>query len=151
MKLPEEIRIAQLMVNDFSKLLDEQLFTDLSITTSDKVTLKVHKSVIATRAPAFFSMMGEATATGCVNLPDLTSAVLGEMLKFIYGNRESYREVWGLIVAAEKYSIAELKDYCIDHVIANLSNETIFQALALTESMPDMKQLFEKAVDYVVL
>lgn len=32
---------------------------------------------------------------------------MGEMLKFIYGDRETCREVWGVIAAAEKFSIAE--------------------------------------------
>lgn len=149
----EQVRQGQILANDFNKLLNDQLFTDLSITTSDKVVLKVHKMVLASRSPVFFSMMGEETISGSVNIPDLSSSVLSEMLSFIYSKQTKnlHDVVWDLVVAAEKYSIDELKVLCIDHVISNLSKETIFQALDLADRMPNLEQLFEKSVDFVVL
>lgn len=137
---------------NFKQLYDEKLFADMSITSSDGVTFKAHKAVLAARSPVLCEMLksGEV-ANGCIVINDVSSDVLKQLLKFLYTAEVENLEaiVWDLIVAADKLLVQRLKYYCSNHIRDTLSSETIFKALSLIDRIPKLSGLFKHCVDFI--
>lgn len=97
---------------------------DSELHTSDGKILKCHRSVLAARSPVFEAMFASdmEEAKGVVKINDFDSETINQMLRFVYWLKVEKLDdiVVDLIYAADKYQIQELKEICIDSLIANL-------------------------------
>jgi speckle-type POZ protein len=127
-------------------MFEEEVFCDLKIKTKDGVVLNVHKAILTTRSTVFFKILmtdkKEAT-TNNVEIKDFDSKTTRELLRFIY-----CEEVQGLktiakdlINAAEKYKVDGLKEFCIEGLSKNVSEENVIDFLIIADQISETSQL----------
>ncbi|XP_065205303.1 speckle-type POZ protein-like isoform X14 [Planococcus citri] len=136
-----------------ASLFENQEFTDvvLSVNGNDFPT---HKLVLAARSPVFHAMFKHNTIENelnRVNIEDSNEQVVGEMLKYIYtGECPNLKKfARGLLAAADKYDLYQLKTMCAKTLFEELSVENAASFLALAD-MHGVKELKNKVIKFIV-
>lgn len=128
---------------------------DSELHTSDGKILKCHRSVLAARSPVFEAMFASdmEEAKGVVKINDFDSETINQMLRFVYWLKVEKLDdiVVDLIYAADKYQIQELKEICIDSLIANLDQRTVLDSLITAEEISGCKNLFDNCLKIITL
>jgi speckle-type POZ protein len=113
-----------------------------------------HKSILAVRSPVFAAMFQHPTKemqSNQVKVKDIDPDVFQEVLRFIYtGKTESTamdKMAPGLLAAADKYILEDLKSCCETHLIRQMSAENCLELLSLTIHHP-AEHLRKYAIDY---
>jgi speckle-type POZ protein len=127
---------------------------DLKIQANDGVTLSVHKLILIARSPVFLKMLTsnmKEAATNTVEVDDLDSTTMRELLRFIYcGEVQDLKEnVKDLIYAAEKYEVNQLKEICIEELAANVSEENVIETLIIADQVSGTEKLIEACIPIV--
>ena len=124
---------------DIGKLLEMQKFTDVKLNLNEEI-FNAHKTILAARSPVFEAMfeneMLEKTE-GLVTIVDISNEVFKEMLQYIYmGKEPNFKEtdVLGLVSAADKYQLDELKLMCERYLWNNLTTENVSDVLILADA-----------------
>lgn len=106
-------------------------FTDVTITSADGDAFAAHRFILASQSPVFEAMlqpggMSEA-ASGCVALPDISSAALEALLGYMYGGLPGVpRElVLPLFSAADRFLLPGLAGECVLQLLGCLSAENV--------------------------
>ncbi|XP_065206322.1 speckle-type POZ protein B-like [Planococcus citri] len=139
---------------DFGVLLKSNDFADALI-SANGVNYPVHRTILMARSPVFSAMFKyddmQETETKCVNIPDIEENVLKELLRYIYtGKVEKLEDLaGGLLAAADKYDLTELKDMCEIELIENLSIENAANTLVLAD-LYRADELKSEAMNFVV-
>ncbi|KAJ8675236.1 hypothetical protein QAD02_011022 [Eretmocerus hayati] len=119
--------------DDFAKLIDNDEFSDVIITTSDH-KLHAHKSILANKSSVFASMFNnniENDAKKVINVEGFNYNVMREVLRFMYTGRVINLEgiATKLLGAADKYSVVGLKKLCENYLIENISAQNVLECL----------------------
>ena len=124
---------------DIGKLLETQKFSDVKLNSNEEI-FNAHKTILAARSPVFEAMfeneMLEKTE-GLVTIVDVSNEVLKEILQYIYTGKEPNFEktdVFGLVSAADKYQLDELKIMCARYLWNNLTSENVSDILILADA-----------------
>ncbi|XP_065369163.1 protein roadkill-like [Calliphora vicina] len=122
---------------DFSKLLDDEKFTDVTLVV-DGHECRAHKAILAARSAVFAAMFEhefEERKSNCVEITDIQPEVLWEMLRFIYtGKAPNINKLAkNLLIAADKYALERLSLMCEDVLSVNLNIETAAETLILAD------------------
>lgn len=132
------------LFNDLTKMYKTGKFSDIILKAKDK-QFSAHKAVLASRCKVFDAMfqhdMKEAQ-TGVVEIVDIEPVVLGSLLQYIYtGNVDDFtiQKAMSLFPATNKYFLDELKEWCVDKMVANLTVKNVCQIAALVTFYPDPK------------
>jgi hypothetical protein len=107
-------------------------FCDVNITSADGDTFSAHRLILAAQSPVFEAMlqpggMSEA-ASGCVALPDVSSAALEALLGYMYGGlpggvpRELVLELFS---AADRFLLPGLAGECVLQLLGCLRSENV--------------------------
>jgi hypothetical protein len=107
-------------------------FCDVTITSADGDAFSAHRFILAAQSPVFEAMlqpggMSEA-ASGCVALPDISSAALEALLGYMYGGlpggvpRELVLELFS---AADRFLLPGLAGECVLQLLGCLSAENV--------------------------
>jgi speckle-type POZ protein len=106
------------------------------------------------RSPVFAAMFLHPTKemqTGEVEVEDVDPDVFQEVLRYMYTGltRSTAMDVMatGLLVAADKYLLDELKSRCETHLICKMSSKNCMDMLALTTHNP-AEHLKKFAIEY---
>lgn len=138
---------------DFEKLFLEKKFTDLTVISSDKKNLYVHKAILASRSPVFSAMLEhnmEEKMKNIVNIEDIKYEVLFQLFRFIYsGNANIESMLLEILPAADKYAVEGLKQLCERTMIENLTIETAIKYLI--EAKKNNCNIVQVIVDYIVI
>lgn len=139
---------------DIKKMFEDELFADFELRCSDGETLKCHKVILAIRSPVFHAMLSndmKETQQGFVDVPDFTSIVLKEVLRYIYcGSVVSSENIFeDLIFAAEKYDIGALKEICIKEITRDISKANVFQCLLIADRISGCEKVFEESIKVI--
>jgi hypothetical protein len=132
-------------------LFNNEAFSDVVLKSSDKKSFHAHKSYLASSSQVFWKMfttdMQEAS-NNIVEIKDFDSKVLTELLRFVYSSTVYDLDdiAFDLILAAEKYQIAQLKKICADHIFSKMTTENAFHVLVLFDQLSDMEGMFKKCV-----
>lgn len=135
-------------------MLDEEIFADFDLQTSDGKVLKAHKNVLAVGSPFFYGMLTTAMKETEENVAKVTedSVIMREVLRFIYtGNKvENLGAIACVLVfAAEKYQLDPLKKMCFANITESLNTENVLQALLDTDSLTDSETLKGKCIKMI--
>lgn len=128
-----------------------EIVCDFELNMNDGVALKAHKAILIARSPVFHKMltidMTEATKNS-VDISDIDSKTMKELLRFMYsGEVESSGGILNdLIFAAEKCEIKQLKEFCIEQIIKNLTEDNVVDALIIVDRVSDTDKLLKKCV-----
>jgi speckle-type POZ protein len=114
-----------------------------------------HKNILAMRSPVFAAMFLHPTKeelTSEVKVEDVDPNVFQEVLRYMYTGltRSTAMEVMatGLLVAANKYLLDELKTRCETHLIRQMSAKNCLDLLALTITHHPAEHLKKFAIEY---
>lgn len=143
----------------FSEEESKKKFCDVKLTvspaqqTDETSTFYAHKAVLATRSEVFSKMFSHnmlESATSIIELPDIDSDVLEELLTYIYTgqcpNIEELAE--SLIYHAEKYELDHLKALCEERLSYDLQVDNAARILLLANTCK-AEQLKRNALLYV--
>lgn len=135
-----DIPVSPLLKN-ISSLLEEKSFGNVQLTVQRR-NLYAHRDVLMLSSPVFGAMFSHPTKESqeqAINLPDQSFDAMKEMLLFIYTgevpNLDKVAE--DLYVAADKYSMGELKSLCGDYLGANLTVERAADGFVLANMYSD--------------
>ena len=113
-----------------------------------------HKIVLAMRSPVFGAMFRHPTKemqSNQVEVKDVDPDVFQEILRFIYTGKTQLtamnKMATGLLAAADKYLLEDLKSRCENHLIWQMSAKNCLELLSLTAHHP-AEHLKKYAIEY---
>ncbi|XP_075538287.1 speckle-type POZ protein-like [Dermacentor variabilis] len=135
-----DIPVSPLLKN-LAGLLEDKSFGNVQLTVQQR-NLYAHRDVLMLSSPVFGAMFSHPTKESqeqVIHLPDQSFDAMREMLLFIYTgevpNLDKVAE--DLYVAADKYSMSELKTLCGDYLGSNLTVERAADAFVLSNMYSD--------------
>ncbi len=132
---------------------NNEKFWDTEISVGEK-KFKVHKAILASVSEVFYKMfeseMQEKT-TGVVEISDIDSAVMSDLLTYAYTGTAPHIEQHAkeLLIAADKYCMESLTNTCIEYLESTMSSENVAEILLLADSIPTGTQLKSKCINYI--
>ena len=108
-------------------------------TTPKQVDVYAHKAILTARSPVFVKMLShdmKESATNTIELPDIESAVLKELLTYVYTNDCPNIKSYGasLLYSAEKYELVHLKALCERQLSYDLRIKNAAKILLLADT-----------------
>ncbi|KAL9665871.1 hypothetical protein QQ045_000192 [Rhodiola kirilowii] len=117
-----------------SRMLDENIHTDVTINTADG-TLKAHKAVLAASSPVFQSMFIHdlrEKESSTIKLDDMSTEACSALLSYLYGTikqEDFWKHRLSLLGAANKYAILRLKDCCEESLLEDINSTNVLERL----------------------
>uniref|UniRef100_A0A6G1SNG6 Protein roadkill n=1 Tax=Aceria tosichella TaxID=561515 RepID=A0A6G1SNG6_9ACAR len=155
--------------DDLEDIFRSQEFSDVTIYANGR-EFKAHKAILAARSPMFrgmFSHEMRETKFNRVEVTDVDSDVLEEMLRFIYTGKSTLEQrlqskehkdqkeqekeqhlAVELLQAANKYQLDRLKLICEEALYKTLSAESVAEILSLAD-LYNAAQLKNQAIEYI--
>ncbi|XP_065203944.1 speckle-type POZ protein B-like [Planococcus citri] len=138
---------------NLASLFENQEFTDVVLSVNGK-DFPAHKLVLAARSPVFRAMFKHDTIENELNrvdIEDIDEQVAGEMLKYIYTGKclNLKKSAGGLLAAADKYDLYQLKTMCAKTLFEGLSVENATSVLSLAD-MHGVEELKNKVIKFIV-
>ncbi|XP_047538964.1 speckle-type POZ protein-like [Vanessa atalanta] len=133
--------------NDFENLLNNGLFSDITMKSAEGNEYKVHKAVLASRSVVLKAHFEHNTTECHTNIVEssLESEVLTEVLTFIYSDKAPRVDDMPekLLAAADFYELSRLKSLCEEALHKKLTVENAIETLQLADlhSAKILKQL----------
>ncbi|XP_065205328.1 speckle-type POZ protein-like [Planococcus citri] len=145
--------VCDLSSQNFGLSLEHREFSDVIISVNGQEYL-AHKIILAARSPVFAAMFAhnvKENEENRVYINDMDEEVASEMLRYIYtGKCEKLSELaTGLLVAADKYDLAGLKNVCGLELSKTLSVDNAASILALAD-MHAAEALKKAAIKFIV-
>jgi speckle-type POZ protein len=139
------------LVQDFGCLLDNKNNADVYFSFED-VEIGAHKTILAARSPVFAAMFQhdmQENKANKVKITDISSAVFGQTLHFIYTGQCKLKGIAEeLFFVADKYQIEGLKQMCENHLHKNLKVDNAVRLLILSD-MHQSSILKEHAIYFI--
>ncbi|CAL0319416.1 unnamed protein product [Lupinus luteus] len=117
-----------------SLMLDEAIYADLTIITSDG-TLRAHKAILSASSPVFQSMFHhdlKEKESSTIHIEDMSPESCTVLLSYLYGTikqEDFWKHRLALLGAANKYDIGGLKDLCEESLLEDLNSGNVLERL----------------------
>lgn len=117
----------------YSQFFNNKTLSDFTFKCSDLIELHVHRFFIAAHSKVFMRMFTtemEEKNSNAVIFKDISSDTMKAALKFIYTKESNFTDTESTIKVldvAEKYEFPELKQRCIDQLMANVDEENVLE------------------------
>ncbi|XP_038959856.1 TD and POZ domain-containing protein 1-like [Rattus norvegicus] len=140
---------------DLEELWENSTFTDCCLLVAGH-EFRVHKAILAACSPVFRAMFEHEMQESLKNHieVDLDPQVFKEMMGFIYmgkaSNIHSHSMAIGVLAAADKYGLEDLKVMCVDALCRNFSVENAAHTLILAD-LHSTEQLKTQFLDFIIL
>jgi len=150
-----QFRVPQCRLSeDMSNLFEKHSFSDCVLCASGK-EFNVHKAILVARSPVFTAMFEHGMSESRdhrVQIDDIDSEVLREMLRFMYTGLAPNLERMAdeLIAAADKYQLERLKVMCEQSLCISLTNDNACDTLILAD-LHSAEHLKMQAVEFINL
>ncbi|CAL1289177.1 unnamed protein product [Larinioides sclopetarius] len=111
-------------------------FSDVNLKCGSCI-IPAHKNILSARSPVFAAMFSnpmKESITNEVDIVDITSSVLRDMLTFIYTgkiNNLTVTSAGDLLFVADKYQVQHLRTVCCDYMKSHISVENAIQIFML--------------------
>ncbi|XP_046451120.1 speckle-type POZ protein B-like [Daphnia pulex] len=142
------------LVGQLEELYESKKFSDVVINVGGR-EFQAHKNILATRSKVFAAMFEHQTTEKLSNnvvIEGIDPDVFQELLHFIYTGRMPLAKMEqmaiGLMAAADKYLLDQLKIECENHLIRQMSADDCLELLLLTDRNPPADDLKQAAVDF---
>jgi speckle-type POZ protein len=143
-----------LILCELEELFDKMPLSDVTFIIRGQ-TFAAHKAILAMRSPVFAAMFLHPTKevqTGEVKVDDIDPDVFQEVLRYVYTGlaRSTTMDIMapGLLAAADKYFMDQLKTRCETHLIRQMSVKNCLDLLALTITHHPAEHLKKFAIEY---
>jgi hypothetical protein len=129
------------LLHSMRTLMNNTDTSDIKIVTNS-ATLHAHRCILIERSPVFAAMLKNPYAEsikGVINIPDVDSSVMKELLNFLYTDLLSDYNVLNnmsecLLLAASKYQIEGLVVVIESYLVDQLNEVSVLPTLKLAES-----------------
>lgn len=142
-----------LILGQLEELFEKMPLSDVTFIIRGQ-TFSAHKAILAMRSPVFAAMFLHPTKeelTSKVEIEDINPDVFQEVLRYLYTGltRSTAMDVMatGLLVAADKFLLEELKARTETHLIRQMSAKNCLDLLTLTTHHP-AEHLKKFAIEY---
>ena len=151
------------IVNDLNNLFKSERLSDVALVAfkmddngnrMEPRKFHVHKAILGARSEVFCTMFqqkySKESLENCVEIEDIDADILKEMLRFIYtGKVYNVEKVADrLLIAAEKYSLNQLKTICEQTLISLLTIENVAEIILLAK-LYSAQQLLKEATNFL--
>ena len=87
--------------------------------------------------------------TGEIKIDDFDAEDIETMIEFIYNDQiqEKKKITPDLLRAAEKYNLAHLVNFCVEHLMSSLSLDSVLDVLVVAH-LTNQKKLLDAATDF---
>lgn len=115
-------------------MLNEAIHADVTINTADG-TLEAHKAILSASSPVFHSMFQhnlKEKESSIIDIEDMTSESCMALLSYLYGTIDQegfWKHRLGLLGAANKYDIVDLKDACEESLLEDINSGNVLERL----------------------
>jgi len=138
--------------DDFGGLFDSSQFADVVLTSGSR-EFHCHKAILTSRSRVFSAMFEhdmEESKRNRVDVTDVDSDVMADMLRFIYTGKAPNLETMAadLLAAADKYALDRLKVMCEEALCNSLTVENVSEILILAD-LHSADQLKATAIDFI--
>ncbi|OMO50182.1 BTB/POZ-like protein [Corchorus olitorius] len=137
----------------------EQIHTDIQLKPgNDGPCIPAHRVILASRSEIFKNMLD---SDGCkapvppshtITLPELNSEELKSLLEFLYSGTlpldKLEKHVNSLLIAADKYGIQYLQEFCQCYLLNSLNVSNVLDVLETSEARSN-KELKESAMNFI--
>ncbi|KAK8519662.1 hypothetical protein V6N11_064820 [Hibiscus sabdariffa] len=136
----------------------DQIHTDIHLRPgNDAPLIPAHRALLAARSEIFRNMLDsdgcKAPASDTITLPELNTEELECLLEFLYsgnlGLDKLEKHVYSLFVAADKYEIPYLLDFCERYMLSSLNASNVLEILEISDACSN-KTLKETALNFIV-
>ena len=121
---------------------------DVTLICEDGVEIRAHSAVLMAMSPVFHVMFSgdfREKLSGVCKILDFDGTIIRHLVNYMYGinDRLTLHEVLEVLVAADKYDVAELRSDCIDCLLFNVNRSTAdeirrYAALVGVELLTDL-------------
>lgn len=131
---------------NFKDLIANKESCDTTLNVQDK-EYKAHRAVLIARSPVFAAMFLHETLekqTGVVTISDCDPDSFEGFLEFLYTGKfeePSTRSALYLYETSDKYEVQELKAFCVEYLMENLSVENVCDVVILADKYEEFKLL----------
>ncbi|XP_059058458.1 speckle-type POZ protein-like [Achroia grisella] len=138
--------------NDFEDLLNNGLFSDVTMKCAEGVEYKVHKAVLASRSAVLKAHFEHNTVECITNIVEspLDSDVLREVLMFIYSDKAPRVDEIPekLLAASDYYQLSRLKSLCEEALHKKLTVDNAIETLQLAD-LHSAKALKQSTLEFI--
>lgn len=135
---------------DEETLFKSELFSDCKI-VCDEREFKCHRNVLASRSQVFLAMFNcDMKEASChtVEIKDLTSKSVGEMLQYMYTGKIETEQPEELLKAAHKYMLDALVKWCVFELWKKITTANVVQILILARTY-SIQNLEKAAIQHI--
>ena len=134
------------------KLYSDGDFSDVKVHCDGKV-FNCHKIILSGHSEVFKNMLVEndfiESTSGKIEITDISATTMENLLFFIYHEDLDGTKITGdLLVAANKYDISNLVNYCVEFLGDNLSEKSVLDVMTAA-FLTDKDELFELACKFI--
>lgn len=138
-------------LDDYEELFEKASFSDVTFNIQER-KIHLHKAILSHRSPFFKAMFEndmKEKKQSSIDITNFDYPVMKELFRFIYAERvkEIDKIAKDLLVAADYYSIVELKDCCENVLYNELEVHNAVEYLNLTD-MYDSIRLKTLVIDF---
>lgn len=154
----EELNKKISFLSGFVMAFREQLHTDIFLRPGNNgPPIPAHRALLAAKSEIFKNILEsdecKAAASDTIALPELNQEELESLLEFLYSGTlpadKAQKHVYPLFVAADKYEIPYLQEFCERHMLASLSSSNALDILEISDLCSN-KTLKETALNFIV-
>ncbi|GKU91289.1 hypothetical protein SLEP1_g5188 [Rubroshorea leprosula] len=136
----------------------EQIHTDIQLKPGNNgPCIPAHRALLAARSEIFKNMLDsdgcKAAPDDTITLPELNTEELESLLEFLYSGSlpavKLEKHVFSLFVAADKYEIPYLQEFCEHYMLDSLNASNVLDVLEISDVCSN-KTLKETALDFIV-
>ncbi len=145
------INCSNALSDQLEKLFNKMAFNDVKFNIGGR-SFPAHKSILATRSEVFAAMFQhpmKEQSTNQIEIEDIKPEVFRELLRFIYTGRVSTATMEtmavGLLIAADKYMLNELKNECENYLLHDMSPDNCIELLLNSNLMNSSEHLKKEA------
>ena len=146
-------QVSSRILHQLEEMFEKMPLSDVTFNIRGR-KFSAHKNILAMRSPVFAGMFHHPTRemqSNQVEIKDIDPDVFQEVLRFIYtGKTQSTamdKMAPGILAAADKYLLEDLKSRCETHLIQQMSAENCLELLSFTTHHP-AEHLTKYAIEY---
>ena len=126
----------------YKELLLSGKCCDVTIKVQNK-RFKCHRGILSVRSPVFSAMFEhdvQEEINDKIIVKDVDSTIFQEFLLYLYTGSEEHLSMGNVIdlyKLADKYTVEDLKDVCVDHIKENITLENFCEFFLLSQQYND--------------
>ncbi|RWS23168.1 roadkill-like protein [Leptotrombidium deliense] len=127
---------------------------DVKIICNDGRIFDVHSFILMARSKIFEAMLTHDTLesiNGQIVISDFKSETIEKMIHFLYTDEveDNSTKDFELLLAADKYDLLNLKSFCINSILNNLSIDNCIDLMLKSDFCP-LQELKDKIINFIV-